>query len=222
MTTVEKNNALLPTEDLIIALFCRVDDALEAQGLNGKHAQANLTPSEVVTLAMLFSLKGTGQRAFYRWLLRDWLKLFPALPDRTRLFRLFNSHAGLTEAFLAEPSMIGVIIDTYGIELIHPRREGRSERQIGRKGISNQRWIVGGKLCFLLNHFGQVVAWDCSTANAYDGSTFQRIALGRLKVRRWSSLAPASRRRTGIRSTSVCASVGSGTCACWSRRSCRC
>ena len=56
---------------------------------------------------------------------------------------------------MADPSLIGVI-DTYGIELIHPRREGRSEKQIGRKGISNQRWIVGGKLCLLLNHLGLV------------------------------------------------------------------
>ena len=52
---------------------------------------------------------------------------------------------------MANPSLLGVI-DTYGIELIHPRREGRSKQQIGRKGISNQRWIVGGKLCLLLNH----------------------------------------------------------------------
>jgi hypothetical protein len=27
-------------------------------------------------------------------------------------------------------------IDTYGIELIHPMREGRSPQQIGRKGLS--------------------------------------------------------------------------------------
>ena len=73
---------------------------------------------------------------------------------------------------MAEPSMLGVI-DTYGIELIHPRREGRSSRQIGKKGLSNQRWIVGGKLCFLLNHLGLVVDWGCSTANVYDGSAFQ-------------------------------------------------
>ena len=33
---------------------------------------------------------------------------------------------------MATPSLIGVI-DTYGIELIHPRREGRSDTQIGRK-----------------------------------------------------------------------------------------
>ena len=46
--------------------------------------------------------------------------------------------------------MLGVA-DTYGIELIHPMREGRSQAQIGKKGQSNHRWIVGGKLCFILN-----------------------------------------------------------------------
>ena len=174
MTTAAQDNALLPTEDLISTLFCRVDDRLNDQNLNQKHTQARLFPSEVVTLALLFALKGTGPRAFYRWLLRDWRGLFPALPCRTRLFRLFNSHRSLTDAFLAEPSMIGVI-DSYGIELIHPRREGRSERQIGKKGLSNQRWIVGGKLCFVLNHLGLVVGWGCSTANVYDGSDFQEV-----------------------------------------------
>ena len=49
-----------------------------------------------------------------------------------------------TEAFLASPTVLGVI-DTYGIELIHPIREGRRLRQIGRKGLSNHRWMVGGK-----------------------------------------------------------------------------
>ena len=52
---------------------------------------------------------------------------------------------------MAQPSLIGVI-DTYGIGLIHPRREGRSKQRIGRKGKSNSRWIVGGKLYLLLNH----------------------------------------------------------------------
>ena len=78
---------------------------------------------------------------------------------------------------MAAPSLIGVI-DTYGIELIHPRREGRSKRQIGRKGISNQRWIVGGKLCLLHNHLGLIVNWDCDTANVYDGSAFQHLVDG--------------------------------------------
>jgi len=162
------------TEDFIIELFCRVDDEMLDVP---KHSQANLYPSEVVTLALLFALKGVGNRAFYRWLKRDFGHLFPKLPERTRLFRLFNSHRDFTERFMAEPSLIG-IIDSYGIELIHPRREGRSQQQIGKKGKSNSRWIVGGKLCYLVNHLGLIVNWACDTANVYDGSAFQELVDG--------------------------------------------
>ena len=161
----------MTTEEFITELFCRVDDAMPGAK---KHPQANLYPSEVVTLALLFALKGSGNRAFYRWLERDYKSLFPQLPDRTRLFRLFNSHRCWIDQFMAEPSLIG-LIDSFGIELIHPRREGRSEQQIGRKGKSNWRWIVGGKLCVLLNHLGLVVGWDCATANVYDGTAFQTL-----------------------------------------------
>ena len=69
--------------------------------------------------------------------------MFPRLPERTRLFRLFMTHQAWTDTFFASPTVLGVI-DTYGIELIHPIREGRSSRQIGRQGLSNHRWIVGG------------------------------------------------------------------------------
>ena len=165
----------MTTQDFITYLFCPVDDKLNKSNKNhAAHSQANLHPSEVVTLGLLFALKGVGNRAFYRWISQNHRNLFPNLPERTRLFRLFNSHQHLIDVFMATPSLIGVI-DTYGIELIHPRREGRSEEQIGRKGISNQRWIVGGKLCLLLNHLGLVVDWDCDTANVYDGSAFQHI-----------------------------------------------
>jgi len=159
------------TDDFIIELFCRVDDLMPDAK---KHSQASLYPSEVVTLALLFALKGVGNRAFYRWLKRDYLPLFPKLPERTRLFRLFNSHRKWVDRFMAEPTTLSVI-DTYGIELIHPRREGRSPKQIGRKGKSNGRWIVGGKLCLLQNHLGLVIDWDCDTANVYDGSAFQDL-----------------------------------------------
>ena len=154
----------MTTEDFIIELFCRVDDAMKG---TQKHSQSNLYPSEIVTLGILFALKGVGNRAFYRWLKRDYQSLFQKLPERTRLFRLFATHQAWTDTFLVEPGLLSVI-DSYGIELIHPVREGRSPEQIGKKGISNHRWIVGGKLCFLLNHLGLVVGWDCATANVYD------------------------------------------------------
>ena len=167
----------MTTIDFITHLFCRVDDKLTQHQKNRRHSQAHLYASEVVTIALLFALKGIGNRAFYRWIANNYKPLFPNLPERTRLFHLFNSHQHLTDVFMANASLIGVI-DTYGIELIHPRREGRSKGQIGRKGISNQRWIVGGKLCLLLNHLGLIVNWDCDTANVYDGSGFQHLVNG--------------------------------------------
>ena len=160
----------MTTIDFITELFCRVADQIVAD----KHSQAKLYPSEVVTLALLYALKGCGQRAFWRWLNRDYRPLFPNLTDRSRLFRLFNSHRHYVDQFLVSPSLLGVI-DSYGIELLHPIREGRSKQQLGRKGISNHRWIVGGKLCYLLNHLGLIVAWTCDTANVYDGAAFQQV-----------------------------------------------
>ena len=46
--------------DFITELFCCVDDKLSQHGKNHKHSQAKLYPSEVVTIAMLFALKGCG------------------------------------------------------------------------------------------------------------------------------------------------------------------
>ena len=160
----------MSTQDFIIELFCRVDDAM----LNvPKHSQAHLYPSEVVTLGVLFALKGVGQRAFYRWLTRDWRPLFPKLPDRTRVFRLLKTHRAWTDAFLAQPTVLGVA-DSYGIELLHPVRERHRRLHLGKKGLSNKRWIVGGKLALILNQLGLVVAWDCDTANVHD-TTFHPL-----------------------------------------------
>ncbi len=160
----------MTTIDFITELFCRVDDALPNAK---KHSQAHLHPSEVVTLGLLFALKGVGNRAFYRWISRDLSDLFPRLPERTRLFRLLAVHQDKTACFLAQPTLLGVA-DSFGIELLHPWRFGRSDKQVGKKCYSNHRWIVGGKLGLVLNRFGQVCAWSGKTANAHD-SEFQPL-----------------------------------------------
>lgn len=41
--------------------------------------------------------------------------------------------------------------------------------------MSNYRWIVGGKLCFLLNNLGLIVDWAMDTANVHDGTAFQDL-----------------------------------------------
>jgi hypothetical protein len=152
----------MTTEEFIITLFCLVDDRM---GQTLKHPQAVLWPSEVVTIGLLFALKGGSFRAFYRWLARD--NYLGQLPERTRLQRLLKRYQGWGEAFMAQPTFF-TVIDTYGIELIHPVREGRSQQPLGKKGKSNYRWIVGIKLCWLVNDKGQIVDWDWSTANVHD------------------------------------------------------
>src|SRR6266852_2032404 len=166
VTSFAGEESRMTTVEFITALFYEVD---EQMGAIPTHPEARLWPSEVVTLGLLHARKGVGNRAFYRWLTRDYRALFPCLPERTRLFRLFTTYQDWTQAFLAALTVLGVI-DTYGIELIHPMREGRSPRQIGRKGLSNHRWIVGGKLCLLLNQWGLIVGWACDTAYVADNT----------------------------------------------------
>lgn len=162
----------MSTDDFIISLFVWVESTMPQLP---KHPQAQLYPSEIVTLALLFALKGVGPRAFYRWINHNHRSWFPRLPDRTRLFRLFATHADWAEAFLAPPTVLGVA-DTDGIELIHPWREDRADLQIGRKGLSNHRWIVGAKLAYLVNQYGLIVAWDYVAANVPDNAFQDLIA----------------------------------------------
>ena len=118
-------------------------------------------------------MKNVSQRAFYHWLRDNYGHLFPKLPHRTRLNRRLRSQQHWTGYFLAQPTVQGVA-DSYGIELRHPVREGRRPGQIGKKGKSNHRWIVGGTLCVALNNLGLVADWDCATGNVHD-QTFQPL-----------------------------------------------
>ena len=44
----------------------------------------------------------------------------------------------------------------------------RHAGQIGRKGISNHRWIAGGKFRAVVNRFELICDWDCAGANVHD------------------------------------------------------
>jgi hypothetical protein len=161
----------MPTDELIIRLFYMVDDQL---GAVNKRSDAHRYPREIVTIGLLFNLKDGRFRAFHRWLDANDRDFFPSLPERTRLQRLVRDYASYALDFLAEPSFF-TVVDAYGIELIHPRREGRSPQQIGKKGISNGRWIVGIKLAWLINAQDEVVDWAWDTANASD-NVFRPLA----------------------------------------------
>ena len=113
----------MKNEDIITHLFCHVDDRLKWVK---KQPGSTLYPSELVTIGTLFALKGGRFRRFYRWLKREFSHLFPRLPERSRLLRLLATHRLWTDRFLA-PVTFYTVVDSYGIELIHPIREGRSE-----------------------------------------------------------------------------------------------
>jgi hypothetical protein len=152
------------TEDIIYQIFMSVDDAMRNVQ---KVPQAKLYPSEVVTIGILFALKGGHFRAFYRWLKRDYDKLFGGLPDRTTLQRQLQGQQHHADQLLAEPSVLNVI-DSFPIELLFPIREGRSAQQLGKKNKDKGRWSIGLKLCWILNTVGQVVGWHWLTMNRSD------------------------------------------------------
>lgn len=154
----------MTTEDIIIHIFYLVDESLK----DAKRVpQTHLYPSEIVTIGILFALKGGHFRAFYRWLHRDYAPLFAGLPDRTNLQRLLKSHQKHCDHLLAESSVLSVT-DSFPIELIFPIREGRSEQQIGKKNKDKGRWSIGVKLCWLVNTFGRVVGWQWASMNRPD------------------------------------------------------
>jgi hypothetical protein len=167
----EKRNPM-STEGFIIALFVRVDDAMQDVS---RQPHALLSPSEIVTLALLCVFKNVSTRRFHVWLTANFGHLFPRVPERSRLLRLFARYATWAKRFLADLTE-GSFCDTFGMELVHPHREGRSEEQVGRKGLSNKRWIVGIKAAPLLNAHGLIVdrAWD--SANTHDQHFRSRIA----------------------------------------------
>jgi hypothetical protein len=161
----------MTTEDIIVYLFCYVDDQMPKLT---KHPQAKLYPSELVTIGILAALKGGHFRPFYRWLKRDFGALFGGLPDRTRLQRALTVHQDWCEYLLAQPSFF-TVIDSYPIELIFPIRQGRSQAQVGGKSKDKGRWTVGIRLCWLLNDYGQVVGWAAAPLNTADQNFYPLI-----------------------------------------------
>lgn len=156
---------MLLDDDIILYLFLAITDGLEEK--DKKHSQGKLYLSEVILCGILFVLHGKSFRQFHSWLLKK--NLFPQLPERSRLQRLVNHYDYLCEAFLGSKTFFG-ILDSFGIEIIHPIREGRSEesQMVSKKGKSNHRWIVGRKVAVTINQKYEVVKVGDTTTNECD------------------------------------------------------
>ena len=64
----------MPTDDIIIRLFLIVDERL---GNCKKRSDAHLYVSEIVTIGLLFALKGKRFSLFYRWLKANYGNGYP-------------------------------------------------------------------------------------------------------------------------------------------------
>jgi hypothetical protein len=155
---------MLQEEDIIIRLYCAISDTLGEKDF--KHPQSDLFLSEIMLCGVLWALRGGSFLGFYRWLSRkDWV----VMPERSRLQKLLKTHAVRCKEFLAPPTFF-TAMDTFGIEIIRPIREGRSAQSaaVSRKGKSGHRWIIGRKICVRINEYGEIVLYDDDTANVSD------------------------------------------------------
>jgi len=112
----------MPTDDIIIRLFLIVDERL---GNCKKRADAQLYVSEIVTIGLLFALKGKRFSAFYRWLWANYRHWFPNLPEHSRLSRLLSDYSELADEFL------GLLHLNFGQELCSPPTQERKPYKNG-------------------------------------------------------------------------------------------
>lgn len=124
----------MTSEDIITLLFVAVDDTLPELK---QPSHAKLHPSELVTIGSLMARKGTSFSAFYRGLKRDDRALF-GLPERSRWPRLLKTQQAGAAHLLSAPSFL-TVSDSYPTELIFPMREGRSDKQVGKKSKDKGR-----------------------------------------------------------------------------------
>src|SRR5262249_607826 len=132
-----------------------------------KHPLSKLYPSEVVTIGILFALKGGHFRAFYRWLQRDYDALCGGLPERTVLLRQLKTQQVHTDVLMESPRVLNGV-DRFPLELRFPIRQGRATQQYGAKSQAKGRWRGGVKGAWLLNTFGRVSGWIWDKMNGAD------------------------------------------------------
>jgi hypothetical protein len=78
----------------------------EQMGAIPTHPDAHCWPSAVVTLGLLHARQGVSNRACSRWLTHDDRALFPRLPERTRLLRLFVTPQDWTPVVSGAPTVL--------------------------------------------------------------------------------------------------------------------
>jgi hypothetical protein len=156
----------MTTEDLLIVLFCAVDDWVQQHGLPARPGPVPAcADSEVLTFAVARELLGdTSERHFRRVLRRDWRHLFPRIPAQSELNRRTRWLSGalelLRQHWVADlPNAVGhwFAIDTTPLPVKHPSRVRGVDRWVGPDGLharfgrcaAKAAWFYGFRLALL-------------------------------------------------------------------------
>ena len=157
---------MLQEDDIILYLLYAIE--LGLGGKDKRHPLGKLYISEILLCGVLFALKGGSFRRFHPWLAKRHLL---NLPERSRLCRLLIKNRKLCNTFLSSETFFNVL-DSFGVEIIHPAREGRSEqsKSVSKKGKSNHRWIIGRKINVSINGELEITDYQDATANVCDNT----------------------------------------------------
>ncbi len=121
----------MPTEDLLIVLFCTVDDWVRAHPLPQRPGRRPAcADSEILTFAVARDLLGyDSERRFRRLLKADWRHLFPHIPAQSELNRrtrwLWGAFEALRQHLLAclpPATEAWYTFDTTPLPVRHPSR----------------------------------------------------------------------------------------------------
>jgi hypothetical protein len=171
---------MVDTETFLITLYVQVDDFVKFHLPKEVHPgpQASISPSEVVTLAILGQwARFPSESDFYRYANKNLRSAFPNLPDQSQFNRLVRQHLSATIAFAlhlsdileAEPSPYETI-DGMAVEVRDRRRRGHGWLEgLANIGWSNRLgWYEGFYLLISNTATGVVTGFGLGPASTND------------------------------------------------------
>jgi IS5 family transposase len=171
-------------KDKLTILFCLLDDFLALRpkpnqalvsGKNPAGRPANLTPAELLTLALFRFWTTLGNwKAFYDMMDAGFRQEFPKLPCYETLRRQINAHGPLGLLLLS--ALLGCqegpgtyALDATAIAVSPQRRQAKVVRQWAAWGKDSDRhWFFGFKLHAVCDPQGQLVSLRITPGNVAD------------------------------------------------------
>ena len=164
----DRRGLMLTTDTFLTAVYVEVDDFCKAHLASEHHPApaASLTPSEVITLALLAQWgRFASERAFYRYAARQLKGAFPRLPDRTQFNRLVRQHEpGIVAFSLHLAERLGAAGGGAAYEALDST--GIPTRNAKRRGLG---WLPGLADISWSNHLGWYEGFHLLTAVTPEG-----------------------------------------------------